>query len=473
MRPRDDTPGELAVVLHTHMPYVEGFGTWPFGEEWLWEAIATCYLPLLELLARDPPLTLSLTPVLCDQLEAPGVRERFSAFLEDVRAPTHARDIAGCRAGGALELVHELELSADDYRRAGERFAAIGGDLLAALAPHASWTSAASHAVLPLLATDAGVRLQIGTGIAAARARLPSWDGGFWLPECGHAPWLQPLLTEAGVRSVCVDLTDVHGRGSPAALRPLLGAAGLRLVPLDRQTIELVWSDRGYPSHGAYRDYHHHTVHHHRPWGNDGTPYDREAAGAVARDHAADFVGRTIERLERARADTGRAGLCVCALDTELLGHWWFEGLDWLSAVLDESVRQGLALARLDDALVRHEAVEAPDGDLPVTTWGTPRTLATWDGPRVADLVWQARSGELRVVAAGERAPERALRELLAVQSSDWAFMVSRRLAGDYPRDRAAGHARALDAALRSIGCGAPALRNLAPVLDTAALTSP
>jgi 1,4-alpha-glucan branching enzyme len=60
--------GELALVLHSHMPYVEGFGTWPFGEEWLWEAMATSYLPLLDVLDRDPPLTLSLTPVLCDQL---------------------------------------------------------------------------------------------------------------------------------------------------------------------------------------------------------------------------------------------------------------------------------------------------------------------------------------------------------------------------------------------------------------------
>ena len=42
--------GALAIVLHTHMPYVEGFGTWPFGEEWLWEAMAGCYLPLLDLL---------------------------------------------------------------------------------------------------------------------------------------------------------------------------------------------------------------------------------------------------------------------------------------------------------------------------------------------------------------------------------------------------------------------------------------
>ena len=44
----------LSIVLHTHMPYVEGFGTWPFGEEWLWEAIATSYLPLLDVLDAHP-----------------------------------------------------------------------------------------------------------------------------------------------------------------------------------------------------------------------------------------------------------------------------------------------------------------------------------------------------------------------------------------------------------------------------------
>ena len=44
----------LSIVLHSHMPYVEGFGTWPFGEEWLWEAIATSYLPLLDVLDAYP-----------------------------------------------------------------------------------------------------------------------------------------------------------------------------------------------------------------------------------------------------------------------------------------------------------------------------------------------------------------------------------------------------------------------------------
>ena len=88
--------GDLCIVLHSHMPYVEGFGTWPSGEEWLWEAMAASYLPLLDALDAAPGrVTLSLTPVLCDQLEAPGVGERFLAFLRDVRAETHRLDDQG------------------------------------------------------------------------------------------------------------------------------------------------------------------------------------------------------------------------------------------------------------------------------------------------------------------------------------------------------------------------------------------
>jgi len=464
--------GELALVLHTHMPYVEGYGTWPFGEEWLWEAIATCYLPLLDVLDGAPDrLTLSLTPVLCDQLAADGVAERFARFLREVRRETHAIDVAGCRAAGCEDYARELERAAEDYERALARVEALDGDLLGALAPHARWTSAATHAVLPLLATDAGVRLQVESGIAAHRARFGAWAGGFWLPECAHAPWLDPLLEEAGVRAVCVDLTDVLGRGAPAQLAPIASADGPLLVPIDRATLELVWSPQGYPSHPVYRDYHAFTVHHHRVWGNDGATYDHAAALAQARADAADFVARAIARLEQGAAALGRPALAVCALDTELLGHWWYEGIAWLAAVLEEAERQGLALAPLDEALARHApvplatALAAADpaprvaadvraGRLPTTTWGTPRDLSTWDGPQVAELAWRARDAELRTLldsAGGRRPSPHALRELLLLQSSDWAFQVTRGLAGDYPRERAAGHRAALDAALADL----------------------
>ena len=289
--------GRLALVLHTHMPYVEGFGTWPFGEEWLFEAAATVYLPLLGLLEErgaPAPLTLSVTPVLADQLAAPGVHERLLSFLRELRVTTHALDAEGCRASGEPALGDAVERAGDDYARAADALEAMGdGGLARGLMDHAAWTSSATHAVLPLVATDAGVRLQLRAGIEGHRARRGgAWGGGLWLPECAHAPWLHPLLEEAGVHATCVDLTDA-----------------------------------------------------------------------------------------------------------------------------------------LHDTAV----VAAPE-QLPATSWGTPRTLWTWDGPQVAELAFAARAAELRTVAAGVRsgADARAVRELLALQSSDWTFLVTRDISGPY-----------------------------------------
>src|SRR4051794_26497077 len=218
----------LSIVLHTHMPYVEGFGTWPFGEEWLWEAIATCYLPLLDVLDAHPgKVTLSITPVLADQLEAPGALERCLTFLREIRPASHGLD-----AVDHPELAAQVAYSAAFYESAVESLERRS-DLIEAFAPHVTWTSAATHAVLPLLATDAGVRLQLETGIASHRRRFGTWDGGFWLPECAHAPWLNALLEEAGVHMTCVDW------GSAGALGPQTTEAGIFLVRLDRGAIDL------------------------------------------------------------------------------------------------------------------------------------------------------------------------------------------------------------------------------------------
>ncbi len=453
-------PGALALVLHTHMPYVEGFGTWPFGEEWLWEAIACCYLPLADALDAAPGrVTLSVTPVLGDQLEAPGALARCEAFLREVRPESHRRDVALTRDPGEIAA---LEYSAAAYARAAGALAA--GDLPARLAAHATWTSAATHPILPLLATAGGVRLQLATGIAAHRARSGGWGGGLWLPECAHAPWLDPLLEEAGVHAACVDLTDVLGRGAETQLRPLRSPAGPLLVPLDRAVLDLVWSDGGYPSRGAYRDTRALTEHRHQAWSVDGPAYEPEPAREQARADARDFVARAAARVRD-------GGLCVAAFDTELLGLHWHEGVTWLAAVLEEADRTGLRIAPLDELLA--EADPAPAPELPVTSWGTPRTLATWSGPAAGGLAWRQRAAELRAIAAMPDVPDRALRELLALQSSDWAFLTTFATAGDYPAERADGHAAAFAAALADPD-GPPAeLRGLAPQLARAALAMP
>ena len=447
-------PGRLAIVLHTHMPYVEGYGTWPFGEEWLWEAMATCYLPLLDVLDDRPGrVTVSLTPVLADQLEADGVPERFLAFMRGTREESHRLDLEA-----HPDVTEQLERSAQRYRSAADAFEARGGDLVTALQPHVRWTSAATHAVLPLLATDAGVRLQVRSGVRAHRARFGAWGGGFWLPECAHAPWLDPLLEEAGVHLTCVDLTDVGADPH----RPLRSPAGPVLVPIDRAIIDLVWSESGYPSRPAYINTHALTDRHHLAWANDGTPYDASRARAQVHADAADFAERAARRL-------AGGGLGVCAIDTELLGHWWPEGVLWLAEALDACAARGLEVVPLDQDVVAD--AQPLDRELPVTTWGTPRTLATWSGLTAHGLAWRQRAAELRVLAAGADASDRALRELLALQASDWAFLATRDTAGPYPLERADGHERALAEALAG-GEDGP-VRGLAPHLAAGALMEP
>jgi len=486
---RADDRGALALVLHSHMPYVEGFGTWPFGEEWLFEAAATVYLPLLDAL-RDVPVTLGLTPVLCDQFEAlrGPAGERFSAFLREVRAPIHAEDAAGLERTGEPGLAAELRRAAGDYERARARFAELDGDLLGAFAElgaggrPALWTSSATHAVLPLLATDAGLRLQVEAGVAAHDRRFGGFGGGFWLPECAYAEGLERYLARAGASAFCVDQTDAHGLGALEALEPVATTAGPVALPLDWETVRLVWDDEhGYPTDPVYRDYHGRTIHDLRPWNNGGGPYDHAAALARARAHAREFVERVLARLGAYRSERSRAGLVCCALDAELLGHWWYEGVAWLRFVLEAAEREGLELVTLPDALGRFEAVERA---LTPSSWGTPKDLSTWEGPRVAELAFAARAAELRAVAAlssagpgaaTSAAAQRAARELLALQASDWAFLMTRELAGDYPLDRIAGHRAGLDSALAALKDSdavadsvTPAVRDLAPALDLA-----
>jgi 1,4-alpha-glucan branching enzyme len=476
--------GELAIVLHSHMPYVEGFGTWPFGEEWLWEALAGVYLPMLRAL-REAPVTIGLTPVLCDQLETlrgDGGR-RFLDFMETVRAGIHAEDARGLDEAGSPELAAEVRRAAGDYSGAAHAFERIGGDLLGELRELAAngpvlWTGAATHAVLPLIATDAGMRLQVAGGVASHERRFESWSGGFWLPECAYRAGLERDLAEHGVRCFCVDQTDALGLGSLDQLEPIATEAGPVAVPVDWELVRLVWDGAdGYPANPAYRDYHGRTVHDLKPWSVGGRPYRHYEALKQARAHARHFVAAAIARLDAYRAERGRPGLSCFALDTELLGHWWYEGMHWLRFVIDEARLQGLALATLPDALERHEPVSRPLAD---STWGQPKDLTTWDSPRVADIAFSTRGAELRTVAAaagaqaGDPALERAARELLALQSSDWSFQVTHELAGDYPLKRVEAHTSGVDAALAALAHSRPVddarLRNLAPALDVSPL---
>ena len=392
--------GALALVLHTHMPYVEGFGTWPFGEEWLWEAVASVYIPLLDVL-EGAPVTVSLTPVLCDQLEAmrgePG--DRYLRFLREIRAPIHAEDSAGLDATGKPELAAELRRAAGDYVRADEEFERRGRDLLAAFA-------GAGHRAVDIHRDARGAaaarhrrRPAAAGGRRASRAHErrfgEGWTGGFWLPECAYEPGLERDLAEHGVRVFCVDQTDVHGLGALEHLEPVATETGPVAVPLDWQTVELVWGASGYPSHAAL---------------------PRLPRPHAARPEAVDERRRAVR--PRARARRWRASTPRDFVDAgrraarRLRGRARPPGPRLLRArhraarplvVRGAGVARGACSPRRDGAgleLVTLPAgldrVEPVERELAASTWGSPKDLSTWDSARVAEIAFAARGRRAR-----------------------------------------------------------------------------
>ena len=195
----------------------------------------------------------------------------------------------------------------------------------------------------------------------------------------------------------------------------------------------------------------------------------------MARRQANEFLTDVAARLRAYAATEGRRGLLVFAIDTELLGHWWSEGPIWLREVLDGAAAAGVRLLTVPQALAEHEPVERP---LRTSSWGVGKSLRTWDSPPVADLAWGARRLELRLLRAlggglpGDAA-RRAARELLAAQSSDWAFLDERGQAGDYAYLRATDHARQMLEAIDSPAAVDPRMRSLAPDLSLAPLLEP
>jgi 1,4-alpha-glucan branching enzyme len=467
----EGSAGDLAIVLHSHMPYVEGFGTYPFGEEWLFDAVIRSYLPVLEM-ARE--LTMTVTPVLADQLEDRATQERLRGFLVRWRVGAAEADLGEvpeeCRGACEAELAR--------YRRALELLDRVGGDPLVAFREAqregriALAASTATHAVLPLLATREGLGLQLDAGIRSHRRRF-GWRGGFWLPECAYAPGLEWRLAEEGVRWFCVDQSAAD---EPlAALAPIATAAGPVALPIDWEAIGWLWSRGGYPSDPAYAQFAGKSLRGVRIWKVGGGSYDPAAALIAARRQAAEFLAAIGARLRAFTAAHSRRGLIVFAIDTELIGHWWSEGPVWLAEVLAGAEAAGVRLLTIPRALAEHEPLER---SLAASSWGEGKDLRTWDCPAVADLAWGARRLELRLLRAisqGLRGPSalRAARELLAAQASDWAFLDKRGQAGDYPYDRATFHAEAALQAIDSSSSIDPRMRALAPDLRLSPLLQP
>lgn len=364
-------------------------------------------------------------------------------------------------------------------------------------------TSAATHGFSPLLGRDSALKAQISVGAASYRRHFGKDPVGIWLPECAYRPGLdtpegprpgvERFLFEEGLRYFFTDAHAVTG-GSTAGYRRQVGLYGaIEYVPMPQRPLTglttytgywlpdypvayyarndlagyQVWSaDRGYPGEPSYREFHK------RDGGSgmkywkvtgpqldlaDKAFYDPKEALDRVHDHADHYVGLLHELLRaHAQANGGETGVVVVPFDTELFGHWWFEGVAWIKELVRRLAQGGQVERKTVGQLLAEQPPELAY-QLPESTWGEGGHYHVWLNPKV-EFMWPIihrceREMELLVERWGalpdaltQRALTQAARELLLLEGSDWPFLVTTGQAKAYAIERFRTHVARFEA---------------------------
>lgn len=485
--------GYLCIVLHAHLPYVhhpehDSF----FEENWLFEAITDCYLPLIAMLDRlqqdqvSCRLTLSLSPTLISMLQDELLQNRYLRHLKKLIELANKEvtrtldqplfnDLARRYHSSFLEALHSYQ---NHYQT----------DLLAAFAKHQRSgrleliTTAATHGFLPLLnVSEATVRNQIKVGIDSFKARFGYAPAGFWLPECGYYPGLETILLDAGVQYFFVDshgIMDATQSPKHGVYAPLDCGNGLMAFGRDPACSQQVWSaDQGYPGDADYREYYRDIgfdlpldyiadyildgstrintgIKYHRVTGEGEFKqlYEPDKALLKARQHAEDFINKRQQQIQALAAEMDQLPIIVAPYDAELFGHWWYEGPHWLEWVLRLAAAEnsGIETVSCGDYLQRQPRQQQATPS--ASTWGDQGYSEYWlnesndwiypllhkAGSEMEKLTADLKSFKLSELQ--QRALNQAVRSLLLAQASDWPFILKSGTTVEYAKKRLTDH---------------------------------
>lgn len=482
--------GHLALMLHAHLPFVRHLEHEKFLEEnWLFEAITECYIPLIQVIERwiidgmEPRLTLSISPTLCAMLRDPPLQERYARHLDGLieLAGKELHRTHWERGFGELASMYHNRFNA-----IRETYAACGRDIIGVLRKFQEQgtleiaTCAATHALLPLLADDPPcLRAQILVARDDYRECFGCDPRGIWLPECAFAAGIEPFLREANIRWF---VTETHGilhaqpRPRYGVFAPVFTAEGVAAFGRDHDSARQVWSkDEGYPGDQRYRDFYRDVgfdldfdyvkpylpapnvrgftgIKYHRITGNteDKRVYDRAEAVRAADEHAGHFMEARVAQFGKLAGILDRPPIVVAPYDAELFGHWWYEGPEFLDFFARKACRgQKIFTLTTPGEYLRQyptQQVATPAA----SSWGEGGYWRVWldeSNRWIYTHLRHAQSGMMQLAesfpgATGlqERALKQAARELLLAQASDWPFILHTGTSPDYAGKRVKDH---------------------------------
>ena len=458
--------GSLAFILHAHLPYVRKNEENSLEEDWLFQAILECYIPLILTLnnsSKENPnnskLTLSLSPTLLSLLESPKLKSKFPNWINT-------------RIHFLNELSGEHKIASDFLLKTMQNqlnfWEECSGNLIEKfklLSNNGSLdiiTCAATHGYLPILRENPETVVgQIKTAIRSHNNILGLNPLGIWLPECAYYENLDKVLSDSGIRYTVLDghgILNAKPRPRYGVYAPICSKGGVAFFGRDSQSTLPVWSSReGFPGDSLYREFHKDLgweiepsklldkgistsrplgIKYHRITSIDKSLgkkdfYVKNEAERRAQEHAEEYLQQRFYQLKNLTLSSSFKPILIAPFDAELFGHWWYEGPVFIENIIKKAFKYKIKLTHLKDILSEKPSLQICE-PCP-SSWGQGGYHNYWLNDKNSWIVPEiTKAGdafiELSSIYKNDKSKLRLLqqagRELLLSESSDWSFIL-------------------------------------------------
>jgi 1,4-alpha-glucan branching enzyme len=470
---------------------------WPHGTVWLSEVVCESYLPILEVI-KDlhqegirPTLSFDFSPILLAQLSHSNT---LSIFTEYVKQQIEQSEKDLDKFSKIPEAVQNIPMGEFWKSFYEERLQTLHGMNDSSIIERLRiaeqdglieiMTCGLTHAYLPLLDFEQSTRMQIASSVKMHELYFAHKPRAIFLPECGYAPkligengeyYLEDIILEQSINMIILDqqhsmkyVDSEHDvvRILPESLRPLSQVRlqktyknqSLKVLIRHKSASDKVWSEKsGYPSHSAYLDFHkrefdstlrYWKVTNHPEYTQEKYPYMMADAKKQAQIDAKEYVEYLEELALSYSEQVNETGVICLAFDTELFGHWWFEGPEFLSNFIREMDRSDILSLKFPSEIQWNDSIHTVQCS--AGSWGMNGTDETWKNASTMWLLDNIHDAEQRFEdrvhsidindQLEKRIMDQALRELLLMQASDWPFLITKNQASDYAKERFMQH---------------------------------
>lgn len=493
--------GYVSIILHSHMPFVRHPDVEDALEErWLFEAMNESYLPLImifdDLLKESVKfkITMSISPTLMEMLEDEYINNRFMKYL------TKSIELAEKeikRTKDDKELNKMAKFYYERFNELLKTYIKYDSRLMNAFKKFDKLnvleiiTCSATHGLLPLLMINKEtVKAQIATAVKSYTECIGHPPKGIWLPECAYTYYIDSIIKEYGLEYFIAENTAILN-ASPKPLygtfSPIATQSGVSVFGRDIEASQQVWSNVvGYPADVNYREFYRDIGHeldmtyvapyinqkgirvdtgmkYYKITGNteEKEVYNRKNAIDKVKEHARHFVKSRNTQIENVYKHMNVKPIITCPYDTELFGHWWFEGTNFIKEILKFEDEKGNKFKFITPSQYLEENPLVQCSMPTPSSWGENGDFSVWLNPsndwivrelhRCAESMIELAKSFQNPSRIQKRVLNQASRELMLAEASDWSFIINSNTSVLYATNRVKTHVGRFDRLYREI----------------------